>query len=297
MTCRPSRSSILANNPSRIAPLGADSLLWRLGFPRTSVLLAGRALLLQVAHPTVGAGVRDFSRFQSDPWGRFDRTVTSLLTQLFGGPAADAEARRLRARHHHIAGTGFDGRPYQATEPEAWAWVHLTNADTMLAFYERWGPSLDPDEQERYWADWRQAGLGLGLRPGDLPGDVEALHARVEEMAAVTLGDNETVRLVLQTLALEDVPPPRRYFPRPVWNRLRPIGRSLLVDTTIGTLPSNLRARLGLAWTADQQRRLDHTAALVRAASVGVPDRVLHYPPAYRAMRAARAELDPARPW
>jgi uncharacterized protein (DUF2236 family) len=290
MTCRPSTSHIPASSRPEVAPLGPDSFLWRVGFPRTSVLLAGRALLLQVAHPTVGAGVRDFSRFRSDPWGRFDRTVTSLLTQLFGGAAAGIEAGRLRERHRHIAGTGFDGRPYRALEPAAWAWVHLTNADTMLTFHERWGHPLTPDEQERYWADWRQAGLGLGLAPGDLPGDVAGLRARVEDMVASTLGANEALRQVLETLALEEVPPPRRLFPVPLWNVLRPAGRSLLLDTTVGTLPPALRATLGLTWTADQQRRLERTAALVRTASAGVPDRALHYPPAYRAMRAAPRE-------
>jgi uncharacterized protein (DUF2236 family) len=289
-------SSIPASDRSGVAPLGPDSLLWQLGFPRTSILLAGRALVLQVAHPTVGAGVRDFSRFRSDPWGRLDRTVTSLLTQLFGGAGAGVEARRLRDRHRHIAGTGFDGRPYRASEPEAWGWVHLTNATTMLAFHERWGRPLTPDEQERFWADWRQAGLVLGLRPGTLPADVEGLRTQVENMVADVLGDNETVRMVLRMLALEDVPPPRRLLPLPLWKALRPLGRSLLIDTTVGTLPPALRATLGLGWTADQQRRLEHIATLVRHASAGVPERALHYPQAYRALRAARpASREPAR--
>lgn len=271
-----------------VAPLGPDSLVWRRGFPRTSVLLAGRALLLQVAHPTIGAGVRDFSQFRSEPWGRLERTITSLLTQLFGGERAVVEARRLREGHRRIAGTGFDGRPYRATEAEAWAWVHLANADTMLTFHRLLGDPLDADQQERYWADWRQAGLLLGIPPGLLPDDTAGLRARVDEMVATTLDVNETVRVVLEAVSLDGVPPPGPLFPALLWDGLRPLGRGLLRHITVGTLPPGLRTTLGLGWTDRQQRRLERTAAVVRTAAGAVPERVLHYPMAYGAVRAAR---------
>jgi uncharacterized protein (DUF2236 family) len=271
-----------------VRPLGPDSLLWRVGFSRTSLLLAGRALLLQVAHPTIGAGVRDFSEFRTDPWGRLDRTVTSLLLQLFGGEGAAAEARRLREMHRSITGTGFDGSRYRALEPEAWAWVHIVNAETTLLFHDRMGRDLELSERERFWSEWRQVGLLLGIAPRHLPADLDALGALVDRTVATTLGDNETVRTLLETLTLHDVPPPSPAFPGPVWDALRPLGRSLLLDATVGTLPPALRDRLGLAWTDGQQRRLQRTATLVRTGAAALPDRVLHYPAAYRAVRAAR---------
>ena len=52
---------------------------------------AGYALLLQVAHPTVGSGVRDHSNFQEDPWGRLMRTTDYLYLLVYGGPAAGAD--------------------------------------------------------------------------------------------------------------------------------------------------------------------------------------------------------------
>ena len=36
---------------------------------------AGYALVLQVAHPTVAAGVEEHSRYRQDPWGRLVRTL------------------------------------------------------------------------------------------------------------------------------------------------------------------------------------------------------------------------------
>src|SRR5580698_10847417 len=110
-----------------VVPLGPDSLFWQLGMPRTALLLAGRALLLQTMHPVVGAGVRDHSDYRTDPWGRLDRTITSLQIQMFGGQRAVDEAARLREMHKAIRGVGFAGEHYSALQPQAYAWVHLSN--------------------------------------------------------------------------------------------------------------------------------------------------------------------------
>src|SRR5580658_7706548 len=132
-------------------PLGPDSLAWRLGLPRTALLVAGRALLLQTTHPVIGAGVRDFSAFGSDPWGRLERTLTSLQLQLFGGQSAVDEAARLRRLHRGMAGVDFSGEPYRATDPAAYAWVHLSNFDTLLAFHRWFAPPLAAHQREQLY--------------------------------------------------------------------------------------------------------------------------------------------------
>ncbi len=276
----------LAGNP---APLGPDSLVWKMGFPRTGLLVAGRALVLQTAHPVVGAGVRDFSDFTRDPWGRLNRTLRSLQLQLFGGPAALEEAERLRRLHAGIRGTGFQGERYQALDPEAYTWVHLSNFDTVLAGVRWFGPPLTRDQREQLYAEWRQTGLVLGIREGRMPDDLDAFRAYVRHMVSSTLTDNETVRTVLSSLELKGVePPPWPRFPAPLWHVLRPLGRSFLHDVTVGTLPSPLRQRLGLSWTLVDRHRLRAAAVLVRAATTPLPDRVLHYPMGARARQEAR---------
>jgi uncharacterized protein (DUF2236 family) len=50
--------------------LGPDSLVWQTFGDARLFFGAGYALMLQVAHPTVGSGVRDHSNFREDPWGR-----------------------------------------------------------------------------------------------------------------------------------------------------------------------------------------------------------------------------------
>jgi uncharacterized protein (DUF2236 family) len=270
-------------------PLGPDSLIWRTGLSRLSLLLAGRALLLQVAHPAVGAGVRDFSNFRADPWGRLDHTVTSLLAQLFGGPEAVAEAARLRRMHRGIAGTGFDGAPYRALDEEAWAWVHVVNGDSVLMFVDRFATPFGAADRERFWTEWRQVGAVLGIPGSAMPADVAGLRATVDGAAATVLGDNPTVRVLLDTLRLRAVPSPARLLPGPVWRALAPLGAGLLHDTTLGTTPPALRARLGVTWSPADERRLERIATAARTTGPLLPDRILHYPAATRARRAAAA--------
>jgi uncharacterized protein (DUF2236 family) len=283
------QAQVLDDRGGPAAPLGPTSLLWQLGMPRTALLLAGRALLLQVMHPVIGAGVRDFSDFRSDPWGRLDRTLTSLQVQLFGGARAVSEAHRLRELHKSIRGTGFDGARYTALQPEAYAWVHLSNFDTLLSFHRWFGRRLSKEEQERAFAEWKQAGRVLGIHDRQMPGDVAEFRTYVSEMIQHTLRANDTARDVLDSLRLKDVaPPPGAFLPKPLWRVMRPGGRQLLHDTTVGTLPAPLRGQLGMQWKSGDHRRLQGLAVVVRNGTRPIPDRLLHYPLAYRAMQEAR---------
>src|SRR5687767_4469128 len=84
--------------------LGPDSLVCRLFDDPRLFAASGYALLLQVAHPTVGAGVRDHSTFEQDPWGRLLRTVDYLYLLTYAGREAAAVGRRLREVHKQIKG-------------------------------------------------------------------------------------------------------------------------------------------------------------------------------------------------
>ena len=68
-----------------IAP---GSVTWRYASDARAMLGAGAALLLQVAHPTVAAGVRGHSDFERDPWGRLLRTLDFVNLLIYGGPDA-----------------------------------------------------------------------------------------------------------------------------------------------------------------------------------------------------------------
>jgi uncharacterized protein (DUF2236 family) len=85
---------------------GPQSVSWRLDREAAVFLGAGRALLLQLAHPWVAAAIAEHSRTLSDPVGRFQRTFNITLTMMFGATTqAVAAARRLHRRHAGICGT------------------------------------------------------------------------------------------------------------------------------------------------------------------------------------------------
>ncbi len=277
-----------ASQETAVGPLGPGSLAWRLGFPRVGLLLAGRALLLQVAHPTVGAGVRDHSTYRTDPWGRLEHTVESLLQQLFGGEASIAEARRLRELHRGITGTGFSGRRYSALEPEAGAWVHLVNFETVVLSHELLGRPIGAAGTRRLYDEWRRVGLLLGIPDGHLPAGVDELPEYVDTTIATRLEPNPTTRGLLDALTLRDVESPGPMVPGALWRGVRRPAGVLLVDLTVGTSPPAFRDLLGLEWTRRRQRRLDRLTAAVKVVSPFMPERVGHYPLARQARAAAR---------
>ncbi|HXU84971.1 MAG TPA: oxygenase MpaB family protein, partial [Verrucomicrobiae bacterium] len=74
-----------AIDPEIAGLYGPASEAWALN--REAMLLLGagpRALLLQLAHPQVAAGVADHSDFRGDPWARLDGTLRSYLRIVYG---------------------------------------------------------------------------------------------------------------------------------------------------------------------------------------------------------------------
>jgi uncharacterized protein (DUF2236 family) len=64
--------------------LGPDSVTWRIYREAVLFLGAGRALLLQLAHPWVATAVADHSQVFADPIGRLRRTFRTMFTMIFG---------------------------------------------------------------------------------------------------------------------------------------------------------------------------------------------------------------------
>jgi uncharacterized protein (DUF2236 family) len=275
-------------------PLGPGTVAWRIGGDRRVLLVAGYALLLQVAHPIIGAGVHDHSVFMKDPWGRLDRTTTSLLTTIFGGPRAVEEADRLRELHKAIKGVDVQGRRYHALNPEGYWWVHATVFQAIVVVEQWFGTPLPECDQRRLYGEWRRLGLVLGLREHQMQETLEEYRAYFDHMVETRLEDNETVRDLLKSLSMEDMPPPDWWFlPRGAWTPIRPLGTPFLYTTTLGLLPPVLRDRLGLDWTDADERRLRRIAALVRWSVSRLPDRLRLYPVAYRAKRRASGVMEP----
>jgi uncharacterized protein (DUF2236 family) len=277
-------------SPEQLADLvpAPGSAVWRIAGDARLLAGAGAALVLQVAHPTVAAGVRDHSSFAADPWGRLLRTLDFTNALVFGGPdLAGATGRRVWRLHAAIAGITPDGRPYRAREPEAYAWVHASLADSIVDSHERFVGALGRAELERFWAGWRALGRVVGVAGDELPGTWEGFAGYRERMIAERLADSDVVREVLDALRAPAAPP-LPAAASPAWRIARlPIGK-LFALATVGLLPPPLRERLGLEWGRAEALELSLLAAASRAATPLLPGSLREFGTTYRRLRGAR---------
>ncbi len=263
--------------------LGPDSLSWRkLGDPRY-FFGAGYALMLQVAHPTVGSGVRDHSNFQEDPWGRLMRTTDYLYLLVYGGKAAVPVGRRLREMHKSIKGVNPDGTRYHALEPDAYAWVHATLIEATFAAGERFVGQTTAAERDRLYAEYMPLGRLVGVRPGDLPESRAEFHDYVETTIAERLVRHETVDVLLSLLG-RPAPPGLPVIDQ-LWPLLRVAPSRALKTATLGLLPPVLRERFGVRWSDAQQAELRALGAASRALTPVMPARLRNVGPEYLRLR------------
>ena len=251
---------------------------------------AGTALLLQVAHPTVGAGVSDFSTFREDPWGRLFRTLDFTTVLVFGGPERAAEmGARIRGFHKVIKGKKADGTPYHALEPEAYAWVHATLGEGIMAAHARFGRPFTLAEAKEFWGEWRALGRFLGIRWRDLPEDYADYRGWVDEIVNERLERTAAVAEVHDALT-STPPPPSPKINERFWGvATKPMLRFAGLSTS-GLMPKPLRERLDLELTRSQELELRALGRLARAMTPVMPKFLLNTAPGYMKMRRKQIE-------
>jgi uncharacterized protein (DUF2236 family) len=230
---------------------------------------SGYALLLQVAHPTVGAGVSQFSQYRSDPWGRLMRTLDYVHGSIYGGPELAGEiGRRVREMHRRFRGVRADGRRYSAFEPDAYAWVHATLAGSIVDGHRLFGTPFTEVEEVEFWEEWRRLGRLVGVRYGDLPEEWDEFRPYFDHTVEHVLENTEAVRDLLVSLS-RPAPPPG--VSGGVWRVLGPAlaGHGRLV--TVGMLPPVLRERFGLRWTTAHEGAFRALGAASRASGPLLP--------------------------
>src|SRR4051812_26095975 len=162
---------------------GPGSLTWRVNREGALLLGGGRALLLQVAHPLVAAGVAEHSNYREDPFGRLYRTLDTVTAIVFGSTEqAHEAAARLQRVHTRVKGEAADGTPYVATDHELIMWVHATLVDTSLLVYETYIGPLSPKERERYYEEQKLLGEQYGVPCDEQPATYRDFTEYVDEM-------------------------------------------------------------------------------------------------------------------
>lgn len=278
-----SRMTIVTRELQSELPLGRDSEVWRVNAEPFVFAGGGRALLLQVAHPGVGAGVEQHSTYESDPWGRFFRTVDVMMKLSFGPPEVSArQARLLERMHRRVRGTDELGRPYDAMDPDLQLWVWATLVDTAALVYELVHGALTPDEKDRFYQDSKLVAHACGVPVGGCPerwSDFQSYFDRVVD---------EELRVTSSAAAVAHasmVPP----LPGPIAQ----ISGVPLRLFTVGLLPPTVRDKYGFEWDAAKERQLRWVLAV---ASIG--RRVIPRPVRELGARLAVSQPRPLRvPW
>ena len=158
---------------------GRASLTWRVYREAAIFLGAGRALLLQLAHPYVAAAIAEHSRTLADRIGRFHRTFNITFTLVFGTlDQALRAARHLHQRHSAIQGVLPEsvgpfaaGAHYQANDVAALRWVYATLVETALMAHDLVLPAMAARERELYYAESRRFAALFGVPASALPPD------------------------------------------------------------------------------------------------------------------------------
>ena len=249
--------------------LGPGSLTWRVNGEAVLLLGGGRALILQVAHPKVAAGVAEFSSFRKDPWGRLYRTLEVTLRIVFGDPETSrAASEGLRRAHRRVAGSDDRGEPYQALDPELLLWVHATLIDTSLMIYERYVAALTPRERSLYYEEMKKLGEAYGIPRDAMPADYAAFGRYWSSMLAGGLRPTETTRDVAAAVLRPDLP----WLAWPATEAVRLV--------TVGTLPELLRDELRLDWGPGRDRLLAASGLAIRRLMPALPALFRRFPQA-----------------
>jgi len=201
-------------DPDARSPLGAHSVVRSLVANPLTPLLVQRALVMEVAHPAVAAGVEHHSRFRQQPLRRAWATADAALRLIFGDDnVARGVLRQIYGVHDHIngplVGDGPDrpaavpGRTespplpnrYSAHEASLLMWVWATLVDTAETAHTRWIRAFTASEASAFYAEMRGLGRFIGIPDRLLPADRDAFSSYLETMLADRdLGAHEVSR-------------------------------------------------------------------------------------------------------
>ena len=271
------RARLIAAGAVRADP---RSVSWKVN--RQVIVIAGwgRAILLQLAHPLIGAGVSDHSSFRGSLGSgirRLTSTVGAMLSLTFGTEEeAIATAARINAIHDRVsgrlgepAGTLDASARYSAHDPDLLRWVHATLVESIPLTYERLVGPLTADERDRYCFEAAIMEPLLDIPEGLLPRDCAQLDTFTRKMlASGRLVVTDRSRKIARSML----------FP-PGWRLLWP-GFRLLQLLTIGLLPPAIREAYGFSWTARDDRALARWTAAMQWLHRATPAFVREWPAA-----------------
>jgi uncharacterized protein (DUF2236 family) len=253
-------------------------------------VLAGwsRAILMQMAHPLIAAGVADHSSFKEGPVKaalRLRETVAAMLALTFGSD--DVHARtigRILAIHRRVHGQLGErvgrfpaGTSYSAEDPALVLWVHLTLLESTVLAHEALVGPLAVRDRDAYCDEAAPVAIELGAIPSLIPRTWTALLASLDDKyRSDTLAVGPQARFVAE--ALLSGPFSRLAGPAGWINR----------RITVGWLPASIRTLYGFEWSDRNERQLARILGGLRQIRRASPAVVALWPDARRDARRRR---------
>lgn len=232
-------------------------MTWKVNREVVAVAGWGRAILLQLAHPGVAAGVHGHSAFRGSlraSLRRLRSTVDAMLALTFGGTERMiAAAAGINLIHDRVRAREGEDDTYSAHDPDLQRWVHATLLESIPLTYELLVGPLTVRERDQYCAEAVIMEPLLGMPRGSLPRDASQLDAYMRGMLA---GNRLFVTDTSRALARAVLYPPN-------WEVLWPVFRPMQL-LTIGTLPPSIRRAYGFEWRAREVRAFARWTATIR---------------------------------
>jgi uncharacterized protein (DUF2236 family) len=272
---------------------GPGSEVWRVMRERLLLLGGPAALLLQLAHPLVAAGVAAHSSFRDDPLRRLRATLDTTLTITFGDhQQALAAAARVRRRHRRVqghlpAGVGRfpAGTVYSAGDPELALWVHATLVVVALQVMDQFVSPLSLQQRVDYYRQSKPFALLFGVTEEVLPDTHADFEAYVRRMVE---GPDLAVDRTARDLATAVFDNWLLGLPHP------PAAATKVI--TAGLLPARFQQAFGLPWGLREQCGYTVLRHALRLAAPALPPALRFWPHhAAAARRAAEASRSSGR--
>ena len=264
---------------------GPESVTWQVNREGVLLLGGGAALIMQVAHPLVGAGVAEHSNYREDPWGRLYRTLELTTSIVFGSTAKAQEASdRLRAVHKSVHGVTKEdggrvpgGNEVLRERPKA---RHVGARDAgghVDAGLRGVRGDAQPGREAALLRGAEKLGEMFGVPIDRQPETLAEFHEYFERMIEEELAVTAALADVVDATMRPELP----FVARPLVEAIN--------LATVSLLPDRLRAELGLEWGDNRRRLVLASRAIVRRALPVLPRLIRDFPPARSADRRVAA--------
>jgi len=235
------------------APLGPDSLTWKLFGDWRGLLQGPWAGSMQNMHPQLGAAVKDHSIFFTERLPRLFRSLYPIGGVVFDGDRAPRTGAEVRDYHVGIKGVDEQGRRYNALNPEVFYWAHATFFMGTIVTAEHFGDGLTESQKRQLFDEhitWYRM-YGMTMRP--VPDTGEEFQAYRYRMCREVLENTWAARTVLD-LSTMPKHPSMHWLPDWVWTQQLKVLEPFVVWLTVGLYDEPVRELMGHSWSPLDER-------------------------------------------